>query len=314
MFSVNNIPIFEDEQTVIEELRRQVTLNGHYLFDTVKPSGNNLMTNCPFHKGGQERKPSFGISKVDMKCHCFTCGWAGTLDKMISNVFGHDDDGSFGREWLAKNFVTISIEQRKPINLRLSRGSVNQIKQVKYVTEEELDRYRYFHPYMYKRGLTDEIIEEFDIGYDSATDCITFPVYDINRNCVFVARRSVKYKFFNYPEDVEKPVYCAERFVSGRYNEAIICESFLNTLTCWKYGKPSVALIGTGTDEQYRILKQLPVRKYIIATDPDEAGERAANKLRKALSDTKVVTQYYLPPGKDMNDLQADILELQEYF
>lgn len=314
MFSVNNIPIFEDEQTVIEELRRHLMINGHALFETIKPSGNNLMTNCPFHKGGQERKPSFGISTSDMKCHCFTCGWAGTLDKMISNVFGNEDDGAFGREWLAKNFVTISIENRKPINLRLSRGRANQIKQVQYVTEEELDSYRYFHPYMYKRGLTDEIIEEFDIGYDINTDCITFPVNDINGNCVFIARRSVKYKFFNYPESVEKPIYGAERFVSGDYSEAIICESFLNSLTCWKYGKPSMALIGTGTEEQYETLRKLPVRKYIIATDPDEAGQRAATKLRKALSDVKVVTQYYLPEGKDMNDLQEEILELQEYF
>lgn len=313
MFSVNNVPIFEDEKTVIEELRRQAALNGHYLFDTIKPSGSNLMTNCPFHKGGQERKPSFGISTTDMKCHCFTCGWSGTLDRMVSNVFGHDDDGSFGREWLAKNFVTVSIEHRKPINLGLSRGTRTQIKQVEYVTEEELDRYRYYHPYMYERGLTNEIIEEFDIGYDSATECITFPVYDLGGNPVFIARRSVKFKFFNYPEGVEKPIYCANRFVGGLYSDAIICESFLNTLTCWKYGKPSMALIGTGTEPQFKVLRQLPVRKYIIATDPDEAGDIAYHKLKKALSDTKIVTRYYLPPGKDINDLQEEMLELQEF-
>ena len=312
MFTVNGNPILQSEESVIEELRRQALMAGISIFNDIKPSGNDLMVNCPFHKGGQERKPSFGISKTDMKCHCFTCGYSGNLYDVISRIFGYEDEGEYGKGWLTRNFVSVEVEHRKRLELNIGRNSKKDI--IKYVTEEELDKYRYIHPYMYKRGLTDELIEKFDVGYDMDTECITFPVLDLNKRCVFVARRSVNYKFFNYPKDSKKPVYGAYLFLENPYKFAVICESILNTLTCWKYGLPSVALIGTGTSEQYKILKDLPVRKYIIATDPDPAGRRAAEKLRKYLGGSKVMTQYEIPEGKDMNDLQQDILKLNEVF
>jgi DNA primase len=233
---------------------------------------------------------------------------------MISEVFGHyDDGGDFGRKWLSKNFLTVAVESRKPLELNLSRGEKRQVIRAPGFTEQELDRYRYYHPYMYERGLTDEIIEEFDIGFDSNSECITFPVYYADKTPAFVARRSVKAKFFNYPEGVEKPVYSAERFVSGKYSEAVICESFFNCLTCWKHGRPSMALIGTGTEYQYAVLRKLPVRKYVLAMDPDEAGGRAMAKLKKALGTTKVITYLAVPLGKDVNDCDEFFEELEEY-
>lgn len=316
MFSVNGNPILAEELTVLEELRRQCQLNGQSLFRVFRHSGSDIMTTCPFHKGGQERKPSFGISKTDMKCHCFTCSWAGTLDMMISQVFGYvDDNGNFGRIWLSKNFLTISVESRKPLNLNILRGSRSIVTPTPIgFTEDELNSYRYYHPYMYERGLTNEIIENFDIGFDRDTQCITFPVYYADKNPAFVARRSVKSKFFNYPEGAEKPVYGAERFVDGKYSEAIICESIFNTLTCWKHGRPSMALIGTGTEYQYKVLKNLPVRKYVLALDPDPAGRRGMERLKNALGKTKIISYLDIPAGKDVNDCDGIFDQLTEYF
>ena len=312
MFSVNGVILITPEMDILEELRRQQLLNGRDLLRDSKVSGHNIMTTCPFHKDGQERKPSFGVSTKDGACHCFTCGWAGSIDNMISNVFGYEDEGAFGRQWLAKNFLTVSIENRKPIELQLSRKREKELKPTTFITEEELDSYRYIHPYMYQRGLTDEIIHDFDVGFDANTQCITFPVLDIDKNPVFIARRSVKYKFFNYPEGAEKPVYGAERFVGGSYREAIICESILNALTAWKFERPAMALIGTGTQAQYEILKKLPVRKYILALDPDEAGRRAEQRLVKALAGSKVITRLVIPEGEDLNSLDSRLLELPE--
>lgn len=314
MFSVNDNPIMQSEYNVLVELRRQATFAGLSIFKDIKESGNDLMVTCPFHKGGQERKPSFGINKSTMEAHCFTCGYSGNLYDVISRIFGYDDRGQYGKSWLSKNFVSITVEERKPIELNLTRNRIKNELKTNYVTEEELDRYRYVHPYMYKRGLTDELISKFDIGYDAATACITIPVRDISGNCVFVARRSVNYKFFNYPKDVDKPVYAAYLFVGKDYQYAVICESVFNALTCWKFNIPAVALLGTGTKEQYKILNELPVRKYILATDPDAAGRRAAEKLRKNLSRSKVITEYVIPEGKDLNDLDKEVLNLKEIY
>lgn len=315
MIYINNIPLLVDLSEVINLLKSQVVISsGISLFNSQRNSGNNLMCTCPFHKDGQERKPSFGISRIDGICHCFTCGWVGSLSEMVSSVFGYDDNGQYGNRWLSRNFLSYDIQVRSPIKIAENRKDTKQEQPVIGFTEEELDEYRYIHPYMYERGLTNEIIEKFDVGYDRNSNSITFPVYRYDKTPAFVARRSVSTKYFNYPPDVEKPVYAGERFVNGDYSYAVICESIFNTLTCWKFGIPSVALLGTGSSYQYEILRKMPVRKFILALDPDDAGVRGSNKLKKFLSSYKLVTQYDIPSGKDINDLDSEVLNLIEYF
>lgn len=58
---------------IIQELKEQLAINGIYLFNNIKELPEDLMVSCPFHKEGQERKPSCGIRKEDGWLHCFTC-------------------------------------------------------------------------------------------------------------------------------------------------------------------------------------------------------------------------------------------------
>lgn len=320
---VNNHVILDDTQDILIELRKQLELNGVKRFAKFIDSGKNIQTNCPFHKEGQERKPSFGINKNTGECHCFGCGWSGTLSEMISNCFGKDDFGVYGNKWLIRNFLSVAVESRPDIDVDFCRRKKITSETKKYISEQELDSYRYTHPYMYKRKLTDEIIDLFDIGYDKNTECITFPNRDINGNCLFIARRSVKTKFFNYPQDVEKPVYglyecniCAKTIKNWFPNEIIICESMLDALTCWVYGKYAVALNGTGNENQFKTLRNMPNRKFILATDMDEAGLKARERIRQSLGN-KLVTEYVwdINVAKDINDMSKEYFEsLKEVF
>lgn len=329
--------IFNAEMSdILKELREQLALNGIHLFAEIKDSGNNVMTCCPYHKGGQERKPSAGFLKTDGTFHCFTCGETHGLPEVISNCFGKDDFGTFGWNWLLKNFLTVEVEERKDVQLDLERdqngmGDRRIISGVSgfdnnytksgetYISEEELDSYRYIHPYMYKRKLTDEIIELFDIGYDKKTECITFPIRDIKGNTLFIARRSVNYKYFNYPSGAEKPLYGIYELYNANPlfmpSEVIVCESMLDALTCWVYGKYAVAMNGLGTELQFKQLRELPCRKLILATDSDEAGMKARDRIRKNVTN-KIITEYILPAGrKDMNELSREEFEnLVEFF
>ena len=320
---VNNHVILDDTQDILIELRKQLELNGVKRFARFIDSGKNIQTNCPFHKEGQERKPSFGINKNTGECHCFGCGWSGTLSEMISNCFGKDDFGAYGNKWLIRNFLSVAVESRPDIDVDFCRRKKITSETKKYISEQELDSYRYTHPYMYKRKLTDEIIDLFDIGYDKNTECITFPNRDINGNCLFIARRSVKTKFFNYPQDVEKPVYglyecniCAKTIKNWFPDEIIICESMIDALTCWVYGKYSVALNGTGNENQFKTLRNMPNRKFILATDMDEAGLKARERIRQSLGN-KLVTEYVwdINVAKDINDMSKEYFEsLKEVF
>lgn len=351
MIKLQDTLIQADTQSVLDMLKFDLAQHGVDRFHIFRNNGENIQTNCPFHKNGQERKPSFGVNGEIDKCHCFSCGWAGTIEEMISELYGYQDEGKFGKRWLIKRFNTVEIETRKNImegfnarKINLSRGIYRSTKTtskgksgemgevarrngdeksgaleerdetvITEITEEELDKYRYIHPYMYERGLTDELIERFDIGYDDERDEITFPVRDIEGRCVFIAGRSVERKFFRLPKGKDKPVYQGYRFISGDYKKAYITESFLNCITCWKYDKPSMATIGTGNKKQYEIFNNLPVREYVLAFDPDEAGRKATERFRKYVHG-KIIKELVYPDDRDINDLQEEFLNCKIIF
>lgn len=328
---INNVIFNCNLSDILQELQAQLAINNIPLLQKTKDGPDNIQVQCPYHKNGQERRPSAGIRKSDGLFHCMACGETHTLQEMISYCFGKYDDvvGAWGWSWLLKNFATTKAEERKDVNLDFNRD-LRSVEQVDYVSEEELASYRYYHPYMYKRGLTDDIIELFDIGYDSNTDCITFPVRDIKGNILFVARRSVKTKFFNYPQGVEKPLYGIYELFHGvktvhsigdgyyKFNfpdEVIVTESMLDALSFWTVGKYAVALNGTGNELQFKQLRDLPCRKLILATDNDSAGMQARKRIRQNIKN-KLITEYIFPAGrKDANECtKEELMNLCEVF
>lgn len=323
---LNDIPFSCTVADIITELQSQLHMNGINLLQKIIDTPDNIMVCCPYHKDGQERKPSAGIRKTDGTFHCFTCGEVHALQEVISYCFGYCDDlvGSFGWKWLTKNFLMLEVENRALIPLNLSRNKRNSVNSKitsldeKNVTESELERFRYIHPYMYKRKLTDEVIELFDVGYDKQTDSLTFPVRDINGNCLFIVSRSVKGKRFMIPKGVEKPLYGIYELYQSieiEKQDIIVCESIIDALTCWVYGKYAVALNGLGTELQFEQLRKLPCRKLIIATDNDTAGLKARERIKKNVRN-KILTQYVFPENrKDINDLSKEEFEnLEEIF
>ena len=319
---INDTIINADCSDILAELQRQLAINHiPYLQKTID-SGKNIQVQCPFHGNGQERHPSAGIHKETGVFHCFACGASHTLPEVISYCFDKNDMfGKWGMQWIIKNFNSMQVEERKDVEIDFERNITSHKDSVlsnnisgepnSFVTDEELEYYRYYHPYWTKRGITEDwLIELFDLGYDMSMKCITFPNRDAKGRCLFVAKRSIDSKWFNYPKDVEKPLYGLYElsnvidFRRGLHkNHIYITESMIDCLLLWQAGKYAVALNGTGSESQIRILNSLPVRHYVLATDNDRAGLRARGVLSKALS-RKLITEVNFPPEiKDIGDL-----------
>ncbi len=319
---VDGMIIDADVSEIIRELKSQLAERGLELFAKTKDSADDLMVCCPYHKDGQERNPSMGIRKEDGMCHCFSCGETHPLTEMIGNCFGRTDPfNEFGKRWLRDNFGTGYIEDRK-LDLNLSREPETHEDCQEFVSEEELDSYRYIHPYMYERGLTDEIIERFDIGYDKKTDSITFPMRDFRSDgCKFVARRKIKYKQFDIPKGVDKPLYGEYELIKALLNsgfdlfhEVYVCEGLFDCLRLWCNGKYAVAGFGClFSDSQIKALENLPTRKLIFALDNDSAGIAATERLKKLVRG-KIMTTVILPEGrKDIGECtDEEIMNLRE--
>lgn len=322
-----------DTFQVLEKLESMDFIRMH------KQVGNYMQIYCPFHSDGHEHKPSCGVLLQDEYrngrkypagfFHCFACGYAEPLQNAMNDLLKIHHISKSGLDWLAENIPGFSLDIEddfeslvpdgimSAINNKFAISYIQSIADPKpdYVSEEELASYRYTVPYMYERKLTDEIIEKFDVGYDgnwiapgrkTPTPCITFPVRDKDGNTLFLCRRSIKGKFFNYPTGVTKPVYGLYE-LPDNCKSVIICESCFNALTCWGYKRPAVALLGTGNTYQIQQLKELGVHEFILAFDPDEAGQRATAKLKRALKSVAIVWSFVgIPPGKDINDLSKE--------
>ena len=312
---VNNKIIKTPVKDIIELLRQQCFVNHLDRLRNIEIKSNNIRITCPFHSGGHERTPSCEILLEDKgstpagTVHCFGCGYRASLVKFIANCLNISYKQA--TEWIlnVSNYDIIqSTRDISEIELKLDNEDVEE--EIPEVSIDELKQYDYIHPYMFERKLTDDIIKKFDVGYDPKTDSLTFPVY-VDGKCVFVAKRRVKYKRFDLPELKNKPIYGLDYITD---NEFIICEGVIDALTCWSYGKQAVALFGTASDYQLKVLNSVRQRKLVIGTDGDEAGDKAARRIAKALTN-KLVTRLDIPKGKDINDLSKEEFDkLEEIF
>jgi len=296
-------------------------------------TGNWYQIYCPFHSDGQERKPSCGVLLEDEyrngsaykagMFHCFACGASYSLQQGVSVLLKNHSIQEDALTWMKENIPGFSLEESSKESLlpdSMVRGFVDKYAldnlkmriaaKKSIVTEEELATYRYTVPYMYERRLNDYVIEKYDVGYDAnhipsgrskPLPCVTFPVRDVNGSTLFICRRSIAGKYFNYPQGVSKPVYGLYELPKD-CKSVIICESVFNCLTAVVYGYNAVALLGTGNPYQISQLKKLGVREYVLCLDPDDAGRRGAAKLKKALSENGFVWTINMPEGKDLND------------
>ena len=315
-------------------------LESMQLIRTKKRVGNYMTCYCPFHNNGNESKPSCGVLLTDEYkgsshypaglWHCFACGYAHTMTEAIDDLLKIHHIDQSGMDWLKANIPGFendsNFESLLPIDMLNSVESqyaveyLNNLQNPKpaYVSEAELASYRYTVPYMYERKLTDEIINKFDVGFDAhfkpnkgskkEIPCITFPVRDIDGNTLFFCRRSIEGKYYNYPEGVIKPVYGID-MISKDCKSVIICESIINCLTCWVYGYPAVALMGTGNSYQMGQLQRLGVHEYVLCFDGDGAGKRATDKFYKALSKYAIVWRMNMIEGEDVNSIDRSQFE-----
>lgn len=305
---------------------------------SVSANSNWHQLHCPFHNNGQEKKPSCGCSLETSYAngveypignfHCFSCGISYPLAKAIEEILTLKGTSIEAHPFLKpymEGQIQTNADSLVPDEMMASLVNKFAVESLRlrlqgkqtYVSEEELASYRFTVPYMYQRKLTDAVIDKYDVGFDGKfippgrkkpLPCVTFPVRDIQGRTLFICRRSIEGKFFNLPTNIEKPVYGMYE-LPPETKEVIICESIFNALTSVVYGRPAVALLGTGTQYQIDQLRKLGVQSYVICLDNDEAGRKGTAKLKKALSNSAIVWTMTVPEDKDVNDLTKEEFE-----
>lgn len=140
-------------------------------FVTLRKSGSNFKGLCPFHN---ERTPSFVVSPARNTCHCFGCGQGGNP---VSFIMEHEQmTYPEALRWLANKYhIEIrerekSNEEREADNKRESMFIVNEwvAKYFEELLHNNADGQAIGMQYFRSRGIRDDIIKKFRLGYDLA--------------------------------------------------------------------------------------------------------------------------------------------------
>ncbi len=127
----------------------------------VKKAGANFKANCPFH---QEKTPSFVVSPTKQIYHCFSCGVGGDAIKFVQEYEKLNYPEALEKIASLMNF---SLTYTKGGNDNSEARRILEQVQQWYV--KNLDQNPVAIEYLKNRGITQQSIEYFGIGYVGAS-------------------------------------------------------------------------------------------------------------------------------------------------
>ena len=137
-------------------------------FVTLRKAGVNYKGLCPFH---DDTTPSFMVSPSKQICKCFACGEGGTA---VNFLMKHEQiTYPEALRWLAKKYnieiqeKELTDEERQQQNDRDSMFIVNEwaMKYFQDILKNDPDGIAIGKQYFRSRGIRDDIIEKFNLGY-----------------------------------------------------------------------------------------------------------------------------------------------------
>ncbi|KRN67572.1 DNA primase [Pediococcus cellicola] len=160
-------PIPED---LIDQIRTSVDIVdviGQYV--QLKKQGKNFFGLCPFH---EERTASFSVSESKQIFHCFSCGRGGNVFKFLMEL-NHVEFPVAVRQMA--DFASIKIPDEYSESAQNANSQNSEQAQLISLYDQTAQLYTHVLlntkmgqqalEYLHQRGLTDDIIEKFQLGF-----------------------------------------------------------------------------------------------------------------------------------------------------
>lgn len=149
--------------SVIEEIKSRlniVDIAGAYI--KLEGAGGNFKALCPFHN---ERTPSFLISPSRQTYHCFGCNRGGDILSFVEEIEGIDFSGAL-KILADKAGVELTREKGGSKELKDERDALyRSLELATKFYEAVLPKFPDAVLYLKNRGLTDETIAKFRVGF-----------------------------------------------------------------------------------------------------------------------------------------------------
>ena len=125
----------------------------------LEKAGQNFKGKCPFHN---EKTPSFFISPDRGTYYCFGCGAKGDIFTFVQEFEGLDFRGALKNLALRAG---VELEKENPVERSEKDRLYSVLSQAVFFFQKKLDENPDAKKYLLGRGLTEETIKEWSIGY-----------------------------------------------------------------------------------------------------------------------------------------------------
>lgn len=255
---------------------------------------------CPFCNSGNKKNYTAAFHVSGTRYNCFSCTEHGDIFDLVAYIEDLPDD------W--KKHYNRTLKIMRPY---LDRNKSKKNK-VDYISKFSVpvDYTDYLHKchnnvaqtdYFSNRGLSREIIDRFNLGYDPKNNLVTIPY---NPDCKGYVDRvmwdgnSKYYKHGNELFSVEA-LYSEsiDKFLFGNDDEYVfVCEGQIDAMSFEEIGLSAIGLGGVnGVSKLIERLKEKPCSKILVlALDNDKAGRRATGKLIEELAEAELNQRYII--------------------
>lgn len=136
----------------------------------LQKKGNSYFGLCPFHN---EKSPSFSVSRQKQMYYCFGCGAGGNVFTFIMEYENYTFTEAL--KFLAERAgvelpeAEYSDEAKEKANLKATLLEINKLAAKYFYAQLKTERGKIAHTYLTERGLSEETITAFGLGYSNGT-------------------------------------------------------------------------------------------------------------------------------------------------
>ena len=306
----------EESLDAIETIKQNMNIVEYVgRFTELKPYREMFVGRCPLHN---DKSPSFYVDGKSGKFKCYGCGNHGDIIDFVQlyHHLGFEEAIDMlldGKEIKHKNIPKIIKDS--------TRFKPNEKCEICFniLYENCMDEFPKSHHIeeWIKEGISENILEKYNVRYNDAGNKIVFPIYNCIGNII-----SIKYRDLQWCSGCKNPKYglmykigvknylynyhFAEEYISG-LSECVLVESEKSCMKLETWGIKNSLSVGCHylSDEQIKILVKTPFNSLIFAYDKDV-------KLSEITEQTKILNHYkviYYIPVDELCEKEAPVDE-----
>jgi 5S rRNA maturation endonuclease (ribonuclease M5) len=253
-------------------------------------TGSDLIAYCPFHNNRDT--PAFNISLSAphlWRCHNGKCAKQGNI---VSLLTGKGYSRSEAEQMLLHGSVEIDdlLAVVEELFAEESNGpnEWGDVDPQRFRDSDEANGWP-ARDYMLNRGISQEAIDFFGIGYSKKKNMAVVPVYNEYSELVGIIGREIESKRYQYSTGLSRGQLVWNINNAREYDSIILCEGSLDAVYVWQAGWKNVgAVLGSAISPNQWALLRKYFSEIICFFDNDDAGNALRDTVIDSVSDLSV--------------------------